>query len=235
MSKLSENIVIIAHRGANNVAPENTLKSFKKAIELGADYVEFDVHLSRDGEIIIMHDENTLRTTGKDGLIKNMTLKELKKLDAGEGETIPTLDELIEVAKGKVGLQLEIKATGMATIIVETLDNYGLIESTLISSFDHSELLNIKKIEPKLKLAPLIIGIKKNKTFNKAVANNFYAIHPFYKLISKNFIKNIHENNIKVNAWTVDSKNAMLKLIEMDIDGIITNKIELAKKVLNRT
>ncbi len=235
MSKLSKNIVIIAHRGANNIAPENTLKSFKKAIELGADFVEFDVHLSKDGEIIIMHDDNTLRTTGKDSLIKDMTLKELKKLDAGEGEKIPTLDELIEVAMGRVGLQLEIKASGMANKIIETLDNSGLIDSTLISSFNLSELLNIQKIEPKLKLALLILEVTRNKTIEEAVTNNFHAIHPFYKMINDEFVKNAHENNVRVNPWTVDSKSAMRKLIQMDIDGIITNKIELAKKVLIRT
>ena len=234
MGSLTDKILIIGHRGASNIAPENTLKSFKKAIELGADYVEFDVHLSKDGEIIIMHDENTLRTTGKNSLIKEMTLKELKKLNAGEGEKIPTLDELIQVARGKVNLQLEIKATGMAKKIVEILENSGLIKSTLISSFNYSELLNIEKIEPKLKLAPLIVGIKENKTIQNAVANNFYAIHPFYKMINKDFVDEAHEKNIKINAYTVDSKSAMRKLIEMGIDGIITNKIDLAKSVLNR-
>jgi len=234
MSELNKNILIIAHRGASNVAPENTLKSFKKAIELGADYVEFDVHFSKDEEIIIMHDENTLRTTGREGLIKEMTLKELKRLDAGESEKIPTLDELIDVAKGKIRLQLEIKASGMAEKIVETLENSGLIESTLISSFNHSELLNIKQIEPRLKLAPLIIGVRQNKTIEEAVLNKYYAIHPFYKLINKKFIDLAHKNNIKINAYTVDSKNAIVKLINMGIDGIITNKIDLVKKILNR-
>jgi len=234
MRELYKNILIIAHRGASNLAPENTLKSFTKAIELGADYVEFDVHLSKDEEIIIIHDENTLRTTGKEGLIKKMTLQEIKKLDAGEGEKIPTLDELIELAKGKIRLQLEIKASGMAEKIVETLENSGLIESTLISSFDHSELLNIKKIEPKLKLAPLIIGVRQNKTIEETVLNKYYAIHPFYKMINEKFIDLAHKNNIKINAYTVDNKNAIAKLINMGIDGIITNKIDLVKKVLNR-
>ena len=134
----------------------------------------------------------------------------------------------------KYFLQLEIKATGMAKIIVETLENSGLIKSTLISSFNHSELLKIQKIEPKLKLAPLIIRIKENKTIQNAIANNFYAIHPFYKSINKDFVDKAHKKNIKINAYTVDSKIAIKKLIDMSIDGIITNKIELTKQLLNR-
>ena len=118
---LVKNILLIAHRGANKIAPENTIKAFQKAIDLKADYVEFDIHMSKDGKIVIMHDENTARTTGHKGIIREMTLAELKKLDCGEGEKIPTLDELIEIAKGKISLQLEIKAPGTAKKIVDIL------------------------------------------------------------------------------------------------------------------
>ncbi len=234
MNKQSEKILIFGHRGASNIAPENTMKAFKKAIELGANYVEFDVHLSKDEEIIIMHDGNTLRTTGRAGLIKNMTLKELKQLDAGDGEQIPTLDELITLARGKIGLQLEIKAPKMTNKIVDAIRNTGLIDSTIISAFNYSELLKIQEIEPEIKLAALVIGMRKNKVIKTAIKNNFFAIHPFYKLINSNFIKIAHKYDIRVNAWTVNSVSAMRKLIEIEIDGLVTDHVELAKNVLSR-
>ena len=227
-------VLLIGHRGANKIAPENTLKSFQKAIDLKADYVEFDVHQSLDGELIIMHDPNTFRSTGHNGSVKKMTLAEIKQLDAGEGEKVPTLDELIALAKGKISLQLEIKASGIANKIVGTLLNAGLIETTIISSFIHKELLEVQKIEPEAKLAPLLLGIRKNKTLQKAIDNKYGYLHPQYKLITKAFVESAHENDVKVNAWTVDSRDDMEKLIEMGIDGIITNDIELAKEVLNR-
>ena len=134
---LNDKKIVIAHRGASNVTPENTLKSFKKAIELGADYIEFDVHRTKDGEIVIMHDSSTFATTGHKGSIRRMTLEELKELDCGEGEKIPTLQEVIDLAKGKIGLQIEIKAKSLADSLVSLLRSENLIESTLISSFLH--------------------------------------------------------------------------------------------------
>ena len=232
--KHKKDVLLIAHRGASKIAPENTLKAFQKAIELEADYIEFDVHQSKDGEVVIMHDANTFRTTRHFGAIKNMTLKELKSLNAGEGEKIPTLQELIEIAKGKIKLQLEIKDEGMVKKIVTILKDADFIESTTISSFKHKELLEVQKIEPSINLVALIVGINTIKIIKKAIRNKFQAIQPFYTFIRKSFIDSAHENNIKINAWIVNSKETMKKLIEMGIDGIITNDVEAAKEVLDR-
>ncbi len=233
MKIMEKKVLIFAHRGASKLAPENTLRAFQKAIELGADYVEFDVHETKDGEIVIIHDDDVERTAGVKGKIKEMTLKELKELDFGEGEKIPTLKELIELAKGKIGLQCEIKVRGIAKKIVEHFKEADLIDSTIISSFIHDELLEVKKYAPEIKLAPLVFGIKKNKMIREAIEHKYYAIHPFYKFINQKFLDEAHKNNIKINTWTVDSKSRMKKLIEMRIDGIITNDVELAKEVLS--
>ena len=235
-------VLIIGHRGASNIAPENTLKAFQKAIELGADYIEFDIHQSKDGEIVIMHDANTYAITGNKGLIKKMTLTELRMLDCGEGERIPTLLELIRIAKGKIGLQIEIKAKNLAENLVKILRKEDLVETSIISSFLHDELLKLQKIEPKLKLAtlePIITGWSKNweyhsEILNKAIDNNYFAIHPRYNLVNQELINHAHKNNIKVNIWTVNSKAVMKKFIQMGVDGIITDNIQNAKKVLNK-
>lgn len=230
---MEKKVLIFAHRGASILAPENTMKAFQKAIDLKADYIEFDVRETKDGELVIIHDDNVERITGVKGKVKYMNLRELKKLDFGEGEKIPTLKELINFAGGKIGFQCEIKVKGIAEKIVEQFREANLIDSVIISSFIHDELLEVKKHAPEIKLAPLVFGIKKKKMIREAIKNNYHAIHPFYKFINQKFLNQAHENNIKINTWTVDSKNQIKKLIEMGIDGIITNDVELAKEVLS--
>ena len=235
-------IIIMGHRGASKIAPENTLKAFKEAIRLKADAVEFDVQETVEGEIVIIHDYNTLRTAGTEGIVEQMTLKELKKLNFGNGEQIPTLLELIELAKDKISLNCEIKVEGIAKKIIHIFQDADILDSTIISSFLHEELIKIQKIEPQLKLATLVPTEAgkfsdwnyKEKLIDFTSENNYYAINPLYKLADKQFIEYAHEKNIKVFPWTVDSGIAMKKLINMSTDGIITNDISRLKEVLNR-
>ena len=235
-------IIIMGHRGASKIAPENTLDAFKEAIRLKADAVEFDVQETVDGEIVIIHDYDTLRTAGTEGIVKQMTLKELKKLNFGNGERILTLLELIELAKDKISLNCEIKVEGIAKKIVHIFQDADILDSTIVSSFLHEELIKIQKIEPQLKLATLVPTEAgkfsdwnyKKKLIDFTSENNYYAINPLYKLADKQFIEYAHEKNIKVFPWTVDSGIAMRKLINMGTDGIITNDISRLKEVLNR-
>ncbi|NVM34104.1 MAG: glycerophosphodiester phosphodiesterase [Candidatus Lokiarchaeota archaeon] len=237
-----EKILIFAHRGASNLTPENTLKAFKKAIELNADYIEFDVHRSKDGEIVIIHDANTFRTTGHFGLIKNMTLEELKELDCGDGERIPTLRELIKLAKNKIGLNCEVKARGLAEQIVNIINEEEMIESTIISSFKHDVLMRIQKLDPRIKLASLEPSrtgwikswLSRKKLIKVAINNKLYAINPFFRLVNENFIDKAHNNNLKIFPWTVNSDSAIKKLINNGVDGIITNDVERVRELLNR-
>ena len=235
-------ILIIGHRGASKVAPENTLKAFKEAIHLKADGIEFDLQETVDGEFVIIHDYNTLRTTGIEGNIEEMTLKELKKLDFGEGEKIPTLDELIKIAKGKISLNCEIKVKGIIKKVIEIFEDAKMEDSVMISSFLHKELLSLRGIKTEIKLATLVPVKPANFSdwsFKKSLIdytkeNNLYAINPLFKLVDKEFVNYAHKNNIKVFPWTVDSGIAMKKLIKFGVDGIITNDITRLKEVVNR-
>jgi len=234
--------LVIAHRGASSIAPENTLKAFKKAIELKADCIEFDVHKSKDGEIVIMHDANTFRATGRSGLIKEMTLEELRLLDCGDGEKIPTLRELVRLAKGKIGLNCEVKVRGIAEQIIKILNEEDSLETTIISSFKHDVLLKIQKLEPQIKLAslePTRTGwikswLSRKKLIRVAIKNKFYAINPFFKLVNEKFINKAHNNNLKVFPWTVNSDSAIMKLINLGVNGIITNDVEKVRKLTNQ-
>lgn len=242
MNLKKDQILIIAHRGANKIAPENTLLAFRKAIELKADFIEFDVLESYDQALVITHDENISRLTGKNGLVKEMTLKELKQLDFGEGEKIPTLIELIETTKGKIKLNCEIKVEGIVKKTTDLFRNCDIIDSTIISSFLHDELLKFQSEEPNLKLASLepTLGIikfdwnAKKKMIDYCVDNNLYAINPIMMLVDQQFVDYAHDNDIKIFPWTVDTKISIKKLIKYGVDGIITNDIETVRFFLEK-
>ncbi len=227
----------IGHKGASLIAPENTLLAFQKAIDLNADYVEFDLHLTRDNRIVICHDSDTLRTTGRKKIIKETTLRELQDLDAGQGEKIPTLDALIELSKGKLNLQPEIKAQGMAELMVDMFKRNGLIDTTIISSFDITELIKVKTLEPRIKIGYLIPGeitrINLLKHYiRKALKNDFYAIHPHYNSLTPEIVNIAHDNGLKINVWTVNDEKIIRKLIKFGVNGIITDDLTLLNKVI---
>jgi len=232
-------VLLIGHKGASSIAPENTLKAFQKAIDLEADYIEFDLHLSKDNKIVISHDFDTERITGYHGVIKEMTLKELKRLDFGEGEKIPTLTELIFVAKGKIGLQPEIKTPGIVKKLAKILRKENLISDTIVSSFSFDELIKLQKINSDIKLGLLLPEAIKSKhmikrKIQKIIDKKLYSIHPFFENIDEELVNFSHANNLKVIVWTVDDEIKMSNLVNIGVDGIITNDIQLAKKVLHR-
>ncbi len=240
MSGNKEDLLVIGHKGASSIAPENTLKAFKKAIELKADYIEFDLHHTLDNEIIIHHDEDTLSTTGVLKMIKDTSLEEIKKLDAGEGEQIPTLRELIKITKGKINLQPEIKVLGLVHDLVNILRKNNLIETSIVSCFEIEELSKIKEIEPQLKVGYLIPkALTKfqpiKQYIKRAVANEFYAIHPYHTAVDKKLVEFTHERGLKINVWTVNEEEIMKRLIDLGVDGIFTDDIVLLNKLLGRS
>jgi glycerophosphoryl diester phosphodiesterase len=232
-------ILVFGHMGASSIAPENTLKAFQKAIELKADFIEFDLRLSKDGEIVIIHDENTFNLTGYNGLVNELTLQQLKQLNVGDGEKIPTLKELLEFTKGKIDLHPEIKVAGLTRDLINILKNNHLIESSLVSCFEIKELLKIKKLEPALRLGYLIPKVLTNmrivkRYIQRAIKNEFYAIHPNRRVVDRAFVEFAHENGLKVNVWTVNKKKNMQYLIDLGVDGIMTDDIALLNQVLGR-
>lgn len=237
-----DKILTFAHAGGKKTAPENSLKAFKKAIELKADFIELDVKVSKDGEIVIFHDPDTVNITGVVGLLKDMTLKELKLLDVGEGEKIPTFREVVELADHKVSLLLHIAAANTEKQIINILREYDYIETTIVSCMIHKYLVKFRELEPKLKLAALENlhydelpkwNIRK-KLIDNAAKKNFFAINPEYHLVDNQFVIYAHQKNLKVFPWTVNDKNAIQTLINYRINGIITDDIPLINILLGR-
>ena len=231
--------MLIAHRGASDLAPENTLKAFDLAIELGANFIEFDVRRTVDNEIVIMHDPGVFRTTHRLGFVKRLTLKKIKSLNAGNGESIPTLKELLQATKGKIGYMCELKVKGISEKVVKILSENNALDSAILISFKHKELLKCQIEHPELKLGAIIpsgFGWITNWFFRKKILTylsekNFFSINPFFPLVDKRFVDRAHESDLKVFPWTINSKSKMKKLSKMGVDGILTNHISKLKNL----
>ena len=196
---------------------------------MGAGFVEVDVRMSKDKRLVIIHDADINRTTDGKGLVKDYTLQELKKLDAGDGETIPTLDEVIACVKGRVSLVIEIKEPGTEGKILEKI-NENKLENTILTSFYHKSIKNARKMNPSVDVGIIFTcqPVNVNQMVSNAGAN---ILFPGYRYVDEDMIKQAHNNGISVYPWTIDDKRIFEKLVEICVDGIVTNKlIERSKK-----
>jgi len=221
-------VLVIAHRGASGYEPENTLRSVEKALELGADMVEVDVHVSRDGYIVVIHDARLERTTNGKGYVKDLTLEELKKLDAGLGEQIPTLEEVIQLVKGKARLVVEIKVPGTEKRVLQEIKENRLEDEALITSFYHPVIRWVKELNPNVQ-AGVIIASRPVKPAQLAIDAKANALFPKYTFVDQEMVLVAHKNNLVVYPWTVDTLSEINPLIKMGVDGIVTNKPSILK------
>jgi len=238
--------IVMAHRGASAVAPENTMAAFRKAIELKADSIELDVHMTRDGHIVVAHDEQVNRTSNGKGWIKDMTLEELKELDFGswfsqdfKGEKIPTLREVLEMLSGWNGiLNLEIKKLivlyeGIEKKVTDLLQEFGMVERTIISSFNHYSLVEVKKLVPRLKTGILYVSAL-YQPWEYAKSMGADAIHPFFGTVNPEIVEGCRKNGIMVNPYTVDKPDDIKKMIDAGVDSIITNVPDVVLDMISR-
>jgi glycerophosphoryl diester phosphodiesterase len=231
-------MLTIAHRGASALYPENTLSAFIAALEAGADICEFDVRMTRDGELVVIHDATVGRTTSGRGAVAAMNLAALKGLDAGarfgarfRGERIPTLDEVAAALGGRCGMDIELKAGGLERAVCEIVRRRSLVDSTVVSSFDWDQLKIVAEAEPGINLA--LLGDKKPAAMlEAAVAMRAYAIAPRFNLVRAELCAEAHRHGLKVLTWTVDSRLAMRRFIAAGVDGIMTNYPERLRRVL---
>lgn len=239
---------IFAHRGASAYVPENTLPAFEKAVDIGADGVELDIHLSRDGRLVVIHDEMLDRTTNGHGFVKDFTLTELKKLDASKTMTnsgfcnlcIPTLGEVYELlADTELLVNVEVKNSiflypGILEKALEAEAKYGMSERVLYSSFNHYAMQELKRISPQSKTG-LLYSTMLIDPWNAAMAANADALHPFFPCIANTpcMIPKCRKNGIAVNTWTVDEPEYIRAMFMLGVDSVITNKPDVAKSVRN--
>jgi len=221
-------VLIIAHRGASAYEPENTLRSVRRALELGADMVEVDVHVSRDGHIVVVHDATVDRTTNGKGCVKDMTLKELKRLDAGLGEQIPALEEVIELVRGRAQLVIEIKVPGIEERVLQTIEERALENEALITSFYHPVVKRVKELSPYVRTG-VIVASRPLKPITLVLEANSDALFPKHIFVDLQMVEEIHRYNLAVYPWTVNTIDQTRPLIDMGVDGIVTNKPDILK------
>ena len=232
-----DTFIKIAHRGASGHEPENTLRAFEKAIELGADMIEFDVHVCKSGEAVVMHDATVDRTTNGKGEIVGKALKELKSLDAGKGEKIPTLEEVLNLIDRKTKVNIELKRSETAEPVTKIIHNYVLnkdwsYDDFLVSSSDFAELKSFFDKKIPVKLGVIIrkgnSGLK-NIIFRKysyldfAKSINAFSIHFSKFLASSKRIKEARRQGFSVFVWTVNSESEIKKFKARKTDGIFSD------------
>lgn len=214
-------ILKIGHRGAKGHEPENTLISFQKAIDLKVDGIELDVHLSLDGEIIVIHDETIDRTTEGKGFINQFTALELKKFE------IPTLIEVLDLANQKCFINIELKGIGTAKPVVHLIEHYiseknWNYNDFLVSSFDWKMLEEVHSLNPKIRIGVLTEkAVGETLVFAKKI--KAFSIHPDYSLLSKENVALMQENEFEVYPWTVNSKADIQKIKLYNVNGIISD------------
>jgi glycerophosphoryl diester phosphodiesterase len=243
-------VLCVGHRGARGHAPENTFASFnyfdsaqyKRGVELGANVVETDVHLSKDGEVVVIHDHTVDRTTDGHGFVKDLTVAELKRLDAGAwfgpefaGERIPTLAELLAWAKDRVPLAIEIKNgplyyPGIAEKVVRLLREHGMVRQAIIISFDHFVVREAKMLAPEVATGILYAG-RLIDPVAAARAARADALHPNWAFITPDLVQAAHAAGLAVSPWCPNDIEALQMLDEMGVDSIGTDYPELFEEL----
>jgi glycerophosphoryl diester phosphodiesterase len=220
---------IIAHRGASGLEPENTLKSFRRALDLGVDMVECDVRKTADGKLVIHHDPDLERTTSGRGLLKNKTLSELRHLDAGEGERIPTLKEVLELFKGKSGLVIEIKEPGYEKEILGLIEEVSMAQEVIIASFFHPVSLVIKLLNPVVRTG-IIFRCQPVHPVTLAISARAKVMFPHHQFLNQALVEEAHDHDIKVYTWVIDTHDDLEMAMALGVDGVITNHPESIRK-----
>lgn len=237
---------IYAHRGASDQYPENTMIAFKKAIEKGADGIETDVHLTKDGKCVLIHDETIDRTSNGQGWIKDFTYNELLKYEFKNNKDvdenwvkIPTLEQLLGLVKENcIELNIELKTDciayeGIEEKVLSLVKQYGLLEKVIFSSFNIESLIKIKKLDKNAKVGYLFERNFEDKLI-KVRHYHLDYVHPRYTMLSERILKKCQEHGLKLHVWTVNDKEAIKLMKEFGVDICITNKISLAKSVVDK-
>ncbi|RDU37749.1 glycerophosphodiester phosphodiesterase [Neobacillus piezotolerans] len=236
---------IYAHRGSKGTHPENTLEAFKEAVRLGVDGIELDVHLSKDGKLVIIHDETVDRTTDGSGNVRDMTLDELKSLDAGswfgwefQGAAIPTLDEVLELLAGTgIMLNVEIKSDvipyeGIEQKVLEALERHSYKEQAIISSFNHYSLKKVRKLDPYIETAILFMEVL-HEPWAYAKTIGAFGLHVYLPVAYTEMARTATNLGVPVRVFTVNKEKNMRELIQLGVDTIMTDYPERALEIRN--
>lgn len=217
----------IGHRGAKFYEPENTLRSFKKALELGVDAVELDVRRTKDGEVVVIHDPKVDRTTNGKGLVSEFTLEEIKKLVTEKGEKIPTLGEALDFLGKRVKVLIELKEAGIEEAVLNLVHEKGLRRNVIIISFLEDVLRRIRELDGDIETG--LIYVRHEDPVKVALELKANYILPLYRFTSSAEIGKAHENGLKVIVWTINDDKEISEYAKKSVDGITSDKPDILK------
>ncbi|MCD6538748.1 glycerophosphoryl diester phosphodiesterase [Candidatus Bathyarchaeota archaeon] len=212
-------IEVIGHRGAAGLEPENTLRSVRRAIELGVDRVEIDVRVSRDERLVIMHDETVDRTTNGHGYVSELTFDELRSLDAGMGEKIPTLDEILKFTMGKAKLEIELKVPEATEPTIQLIEELNAEKDVIVISFIHELLERVHDLNPNIKTGALFFEVPKD-ILQRALKAHASSIHVYYRNVNSELVKEAHRSGLEVAVWNPNRIEEMREMIDLGVDAI---------------
>lgn len=221
-----------AHRGASGHAPENTLMAVEKALALGANWVEVDVYLSH-GELVVIHDRRLARTTSGSGDVTRRELSYIRSLDAGRGEKIPFLREVMDVLAGCAGINVELKGADTAEAVTALIGEFVArkkmgYDQVLVSSFDHYQLLEVKKRDPRIPVGALMAGVPLGYArFAEEIGAASVHLHREY--VNQAFVADAHRRGLHVFVYTVNQAEEIQWLRQLGVDGVFTDYPELCR------
>ena len=237
MTRTGRKTLVIAHRGASAYRPENTLPAYALAVEQAADMIEIDLHVSADGAVVVAHDE-LLGALGGRGEIADASLAELQALDAGQGERIPTLDEVLDRFGSQIPFNLELKRgvhaeyRDLEAKALEAVVRRGLLAQTLFSSFFDGVLERLRALSPVARIALLLSRRHPEGALARAAGLGAEAINPERTLAGRGFIDQAHAAGLDVHVFTVDGEARLRHFLGLGVDGIFTNTPDRLRRLL---
>jgi len=214
-------VLRIGHRGAAGHAQENTLAAIQKGIALGVDFVEIDVRRTADGVLVVLHDETVNRTTNGKGRVDRLSLQEVKKLNTGNGEHIPTLEEVLKMVAGKAGLMLELKVKGVAQQTVEAVREAGFRDPVIYASFLHDELKHVRTAHPAASLMVLFSGLSRASVACAAKYGPYVGLR--HDKATRPLVDSFHRADLLVFVYTANVPSDIQHALSLDVDGVISN------------
>ncbi len=229
--KIMKRPLVIGHRGALAHAPENTLLSFETAWRLGADWIELDVHRTADGILVCIHDDDLIRICGRSEKISTLNWDEIREIDVGQGQHIPSLEEVLQFARDRLGVNIELKMADLEAEVLRCVSSHEMLKSVMISSFMHSSLQIVRSLDSSVMTAVLYSEPMENPV-EYAHDLGADAINPLFFTIEPETVKAAHEIGLSVYPWTVNDPDMMTDLINIGVDGIITDYPDIAVHVI---
>ena len=226
-------IEVIGHRGVAGLEPENTLRSFRHAIELGVDYVECDIHLTADGWPVVIHDETVDRTTNGSGPVAQMAFADLRRLDAGGGERVPTLEEVLDCIQGHCGAHIELKGDGCEETVLRYVEYKGMLDDVVLTSGQTQRLRRLRTLNAKVAIEHIFADPPPD-AIPRATSVRASRVSAHYTHATPEFLAAAHAAFLKVIAWPPNTEATMQAMIDLGVDYICTDRADILMRVLGR-